>query len=212
MGRDRGDVTRWSRGPKCCWPPIWCSRTKRPINSPYRLPPSERAGGGEPAGGPAGAPPLLPQASPLDLELEDASEQICVGDHIACYVELKRKKQESATAITRLFAMVVCEVVQGYGPSGRQARVPTVNPDMEDETEDGGGNGYAVDVRILVLSRAKRGKLVWQTGGNSYGQDIKSIPIEDVVLVRVVSVGGIEGGGKPKYAFNVKELQEAADR
>lgn len=138
--------------------------------------------------------------------------QAQAGDHIACYVELKRKKQESATAITRVFAMVVCEVVQGYGPSGRQARVPTVNPDMEDETEDGGGNGYAVDVRILVLSRAKRGKLVWQTGGNSYGQDIKSIPIEDVVLVRVVSVGGIEGGGKPKYAFNVKELQEAADR
>ena len=67
----------------------------------------------------------------------------------------------------------------------------------------------------MLLSKAKRGELVWQTGGNSYGQDIKSIPIEDVVLIRVGSVGGIGAGnigGKPKYVFNVKELQEAADR
>ena len=109
--------------------------------------------------------------------------------------------------------MVVCEVVQGYGPSGRQARVPAEKESADDNSGDKAE--YTVDARILLLSRGsagRRGKgvLEWQTGGN-YGAVVKEVPVESVVLVRATEVSA-SGPGKAKYTFSMKELREAADR
>jgi hypothetical protein len=146
------------------------------------------------------------EASQFDLESQadgDDGNQICVGDNIACYVGLKK-------AGTRTFVMVVCEVVQAHGPSGRQARVPFESPNGDD------AELYSLDVRTLSLgkgSRTRRGEVPgWNHG--SYGPLVKGIAVEDVVVVCAhISTNGAGGGAaKPMYTFGLKALQEAADR
>ena len=154
------------------------------------------------------------EATAFDLEQEESTEQIYVGDTIACYVELKanqkKKQTQEGGALTREFVMVVCEVVQGYGPSGRCASVPAERESADDSDEDKNADEYSIDARILLLSKGQ-GVLEWVAGGNGYGQDIKGIPVESVVLVRACSASA-DGPGRAKYAFSMKELKQAASR
>ena len=69
---------------------------------------------------------------------------------------------------------------------------------------------YSIDARILLLSKGQA-VLEWVAGGNGYGQDIKGIPVESVVLVRACSASA-DGPGRAKYAFSIKELKQAASR
>ena len=133
------------------------------------------------------------------------------SDNTACYVELHGAKKKTST---REFAMVVCEVVQGYGPTGRQARVPVEKESAGDESGDDSGESaeYKIDARILLLSRGS-GVLEWQAAPNRqhYGAVLKALPVESVVLVRAIEASA-SGPDKAKYTFSIKELTEAADR
>ena len=82
-------------------------------------------------------------------------------------------------------------------------------PKHEDEEQ------CSVDARILMMRKGSRRSqkevLEWQTGASRYGQDIKGMPVESVVLVRSCEVSG-DGPSKARYIFSVKELKVAATR
>ena len=65
-------------------------------------------------------------------------------------------------------------------------------PAEKESAEDNSGGAeeaeYSVDARILMMRKGSRRSqkevLEWQTGASRYGQDIKGMPVESVVLVR----------------------------
>ena len=94
--------------------------------------------------------------------------------------------------------MVVCEVVQCHGPSGRATSTRVDNAD----------DGWTVDGRLLKLRQQERSDgadvFVWKVGAT--GVEIKGMPVDSIQLLGASAATGEE----TTYTFKLSDLEAAA--